>query len=68
MQNALHFVGFKDDRIHNAIKTFGQPDFYHRIWDGRAKSMIIDGDVAVFADGDENDTPQMFSFDDSQMW
>lgn len=34
---ALHFVGFKDDRYWNAVKVFGVPDFYHRIFDQRAK-------------------------------
>jgi len=26
----LHFVRFKDDRWHNAVKVFGRPDFIHR--------------------------------------
>jgi hypothetical protein len=64
--SALHFVGFKDDRIHTARRVWGQPDFYHRTWDGRAKSMILPGDVAVFADGDETDEPRLISWDDSQ--
>ena len=24
----LHFVGFKDERYWNAVKTFGKPDLY----------------------------------------
>lgn len=64
-KQCIHFVGFKDDRYWNAVAAFGKPDFVHRIWDGRAKSMIADGDIAVFAAGDDSDTPQMYSFDDS---
>jgi uncharacterized protein (DUF2342 family) len=62
----LHFVGFKDDRIHIARRVFGEPDFYHRHWDLRAVSMVLPGDVAVFADGDEHTTPKLQAFDDSQ--
>ena len=64
--SAMHFVGFKDERVFNAIKTFGKPDFWHRTWDNRAKGMIIPGDVAVFADDTEQSTPCMFDFDDSE--
>lgn len=67
MTGDLHFVGFKDDRIHAARRVWGEPDFYHRIWDRRAQSMILEGDVAVFATGDEHDEPGIFAFDDSQM-
>lgn len=64
--SSLHFVGFKDDRIHTARRVFGPPDFYHRTWDGRAKSMILDSDVAVFADGDDTAVPALYAWDDSQ--
>lgn len=63
----LHFVGFKDDRVWNARQVFGEPDYYHRHWDDRAKSMIVEGDVAVFAVGDETTPPYMYAFDDSQI-
>jgi hypothetical protein len=69
----LHFVGFKDDRYWNAVKIFGRPDFYHRIWDVRARQEIVPGDVAVFANGDETmplyhnaKTGELLSWDDSQ--
>jgi hypothetical protein len=67
MQNCLHFVGFKDDRVYSAIKVFGRPDFWHHFWDRRAVGDIAPGDVVVFASGDENDTPKEFAFDDSAM-
>ena len=55
---ALHFVGFRPERFkdphwQNVVKTFGQPDFFHRIWDARAKAEIGPLDVVVFATRDK---------------
>lgn len=61
----LHFVGFKDDRYWNAVRTFGKPDFVHRRWDYRAYCEICEGDVAVFAEGSECSPIDPFAFDDS---
>ena len=61
----LHFVGFRNDRWHNAVKTFGMPDFIHRRWDYRAFCEVCEGDVVVFADGDEHSPLAPFAFDDS---
>jgi hypothetical protein len=61
----LHFVGFKDDRYHAAVKVWGKPDFFHRFYDRRAEADIAPGDVVVFA------CPEVvreFSFDDSANW
>ena len=65
MNNAWHFVGFKDDRWHNAVKVFGQPDFVHRFWDRRAVAEVFAGDVVVFADGDETQDVRVHAYDDS---
>lgn len=64
---ATHFIGFKDDRYHNAVRVFGKPDFFHRIWDVRAQQEIQPDDVAVFARWDETATPSPFAFNDSQV-
>ena len=61
----IHFVGFKDDRYHNAVRTFGRPDFVHRRWDYRAVCEIAPGDVVVFADGDEHSPVHAYAYDDS---
>lgn len=63
---ALHFVGFKDDRVWNARRVWGAPDFWHRIWDVRAylESGAPD-DVIVFATGTIDDPPRPDSWDDS---
>jgi hypothetical protein len=61
----LHFVGFKDDRWHNAVKIFGMPDFIHRRWDYRAFCECCPGDVVVFADGDEHSPIYPYAYDDS---
>lgn len=69
---ALHFVGFKDDRIWGARRVFGEPDFYHRLWDMRARQELVAGDIAVFASGDEtmpiyrDNRGRLVSWDDSQ--
>lgn len=65
MQNAWHFVGFKDDRVRSATRVFGQPDFWHRRWDARARDEVMEGDVVVFADGNEDSSVDPFAFDDS---
>ena len=58
----LHFVGFKDDRWHNAVKVWGKPDFIHRFYDHRAVGDIAPGDKVVFACPEEL---REYSFDDS---
>lgn len=65
MTNALHFVGFKDNRYNMAIQVFGTPDFIHRFWDYRAVQEVMEGDVVVFADGDETQKVNPFAYDDS---
>lgn len=62
---ALHFVGFKDERVRHARKVWGHPDFYHRLWDVRARQEIVPGDVAIFADGGIEDQVREQSWDDS---
>jgi hypothetical protein len=68
MNNALHFVGFKDDRVFSALRVFGRPDFWHRIWDQRAVKEIMEGDKVVFASGDETQLVREFTHDDSAMF
>lgn len=60
-----HFVGFKDDRYQAAVKTFGRPDFIHRFWDRRAVDEVAEGDVVIFAEGDETQEVRQFAYDDS---
>ncbi len=65
MKNALHFVGFKDDRVWNARRVWGNPDFWHRHWDKRAVAEVFEGDTVIFAKGDDTQTVVPFTFDDS---
>lgn len=67
MPSCQHFVGFKGDEYHRAIKVFGEPDFVHRHWDGRAASMVVPGDRVILANGAEAVVVSKFSFDDSQV-
>jgi len=63
--DVVHFVGFKDDRWWNAVKTFGRPDFVHRFWDARAVAEVMPGDLVVFADGDDTQRVKVHAYDDS---
>lgn len=62
---AVHFVGFKGDEFHSAVRVFGEPDFVHRKWDVRAQQEVVEGDVAVFAQGTCQNPAAHPSFDDS---
>lgn len=59
------FIGFKDDRIWNAKRIFGEPDWFCRVWDERAKNEIAEGDVCIFATGTDADAPRAQAWDDS---
>ena len=61
---AVHFVGFRGEEYHSAVRTFGLPDFIHRGWDMRAQREIAAGDVVVFAKYHDQ-PPSRYSFDDS---
>jgi hypothetical protein len=65
MNNAIHFVGFKDNRYNTAVKVFGTPDFIHRFWDRRAVAEVMENDVVIFADSDETQAVDTFAYDDS---
>ena len=65
MNNAIHFVGFSNDRYNTAIKVFGTPDFIHRLWDRRAVNEVTKNDIVIFADGDETQAVETFAYDDS---
>ena len=53
-QTCVHFVGFTDDRFWAAVKVFGRPQIIHRRWDRYALNDVGEGDVLVFAEGDEH--------------
>jgi hypothetical protein len=67
MKSAIHFVGFTGEDFHRAIAVFGAPDFIHRYNDGRFRSMVVDDDVVVFANGSDVANPSVYSFDDSSV-
>lgn len=60
----LHFVGFRGEEYHSAIRVFGTPDFIHIGWDVWAKQAVAPSDVAVFARGTFDDEPSRYSFPD----
>ncbi len=42
MKRDLHFVGFRGEEFHSAVKVWGKPDFFHRVFDDR---VIFGGEV-----------------------
>jgi hypothetical protein len=46
---AVHFVGFRGEEYHSAVRVFGPPDVYHRVWDQRAQREVAPADTVVFA-------------------
>lgn len=64
MDTIVHFVGFKDDRYHNAVKVFGPPHYIHPGFDMRALREIAPGDFVVFANGAADQLPRQKSFTD----
>jgi hypothetical protein len=59
-----HFVGFRDDAYLRARRVFGPPDFIHPRWDRRARREIADGDMVLFAVGDDTQEPARFNAPD----
>lgn len=49
----VHFVGFRGEEYWSAVRIWGRPGMIHRWWDGRARREIGEGDVVIFATGDE---------------
>lgn len=65
----VHFVGFRGDEYAAAVRIWGRPDFIHRYWDHRAIGDIVpDLDTVVFARGDERDPPNVYAFNDSEVF
>ena len=61
----VHFVGFRGEEYHNAVRAFGLPDVVHRVWDCRAQREIAAADTVVFAKGDDTWEPSQYNYDDS---
>ncbi len=62
-----HFVGFRGEEYHSAVRLWGQPDFFHRHWDARVPGDVAPGDTVVFARGDDSRPFVPFVFNDSEV-
>lgn len=60
----VHFVAFRGEEYHSAVKVFGEPHFIHPGWDLRAQREIGEEDVIVFARGTADDEPRRRSYQD----
>jgi hypothetical protein len=61
---ALHFVGFRGDECVSAVRIWGKPNFFHRVWDRRAVRDIDPADTVIFAKGTEHHEPCKFNGQD----
>lgn len=68
MTASVHFVGFRGDEYHSAVRVWGVPDFFHRVWDVRASHEAVPGDVVVFARPENVQNPRSQAFDDSSIF
>lgn len=65
-----HFVGFKGEEYHAAVRVWGQPDVVHRWADARfwhGGEVDFDHDVIVFANQEDQNTYE-YSFNDSAVF
>lgn len=58
---ALHFVGFRGDEYHSAVRIWGRPNFIHPVWDRWAEQDMHPVDTVIFASGTEADLVARFN-------
>ena len=63
-----HFVGFRGEEYHSAVRIWGAPDFFHRHYDERVMGDVAPGDTVVFAKGTDQDKKVPFTFNDSEVF
>lgn len=68
MAKSVHFVGFRGDEYLSAVRVWGEPDFFHRVWDVRASHEVVEGDLVVFARFKDIQDPRSQAFDDSAVF
>jgi len=69
MKRDVHFVGFRGDEFNSAVKVWGKPDFFHRVFDDRVifGGEVGDDDIIIFANGADK-RYKKFTFNDSAVF
>ena len=69
MKRDVHFVGFRGDEYLSAVKVFGKPDFFHRVFDDRVifGGEVGDNDITIFANRADKKYSK-FTFNDSAVF
>ena len=69
MKRYVHFVGFRGDEYLSAVKVFGKPDFFHKVFDDRVifGGEVGDDDIIIFANGADKKYSK-FTFNDSAVF
>jgi len=63
----VHFIGFRGEEYHSAVKVFGPPDFIHLIHDHRMYGDVGDNDILVFAYKADPNHISNFSWQDHEL-
>ena len=68
MKRDVHFVGFRGDEFNSAVKVWGKPDFFHRVFDRVIfGGEVGDDDIIIFANGADKKFSK-FTFNDSAVF
>lgn len=55
-RRCVHFIGFRGEEYHSAVRAFGHPHFIHRWLDQRAfREIDWDNDLIVFANNERGE-------------
>ena len=65
----VHFVRIRGDEYLSAVKVFGKPDFFHKVFDDRVifGGEVGDDDIIIFANGADKRFKK-FTFNDSAVF
>lgn len=60
----IHFVGFRGEEYHSAVKVWGKPDFIHMGHDNRMRRETASYDTIVTANGYETRLQGRYNYPD----
>ena len=67
MEKHVHFIGFRGEEYHSAVKVFGPPDFIHMWHDARMYGDAGDGDTLVFGPKGNPNKVSEYSWQDHEL-
>ena len=64
----VHFIGFRGNEYHSAVRVWGLPDFIHLINDRRARGDMGPDDILIFGPKADPDVISDFTWQDHEIW